>query len=243
MEYDWYKYLILLIVCIVLFYFIFNQLSRTRDYEDVNIFVTCYDSQDESDCIAYIKNRMRADDYPQDRFGKNVLRSIGFETVSPLDSNYSTLLSTHGQITSDILVLGKSRLDRAGAAYLELTDEVLNDYILYGLSDEIKGSLEYYTWEYEGKSYRMGIKISDMPKSLFVTDWRKPGVISDSNRQEYEKLTPEEQSERGLDTEFYLVINRSSVNIGKFGKKSKNRDVQALYVVNRMLQYFNRSNL
>ncbi|MDE6399107.1 MAG: hypothetical protein K2L51_07280 [Clostridiales bacterium] len=243
LEYDWYKYLFILVACIVLFYFVFSQINRTRDYEDVNFFISCYDAS-ENGFSDRVKSEMRSDGYRQNYksvFGENVLRTISFETQNPLDSTYFTMLTTHGEITSDILIVGKSVLENTGAGYLELTDELLTEYLLpKGLKkpdgtvyDLGKDDLTYYTHENEeyGVSRRVGIKVSDFARLPFVTDWHKISSYA-------EKYKDETDPENLPDTEFYLVINRSSANIGKFGKKSKDKNAQALYCVNRFIAYY-----
>lgn len=241
LEYDWYKYLIILIVGIVLFYFIFSQINRTRDYEDVNIFVTCYDSG-ENGFASRVQREMNASTYDSARYGEAVLRSITFEPQDPLSETYGTMLQTHGMVSSDILIVGKSYLEGVGAGFVELTDELLNDYLLpKGLRDandvvydiEID-DLEYFTYVNGNYSRRMGIKVSDFGKMsgsgcVFETDWRK----IPSYREKYEG-----QEENLPDDEFYLVINPDSASIGKFGRKAKDENAQALYLINRFLAYY-----
>ncbi len=232
LEYDWYKYLIILVAGIVLFYFLFSQINRTRDYEDITFFISCYEA-DDNGFSDRVKRDMASDDYKQNgqkKYGENVLRSLTLETQNPLDSNYITLLQTHGQISSDVLIVGKSILENAGPSYLELTDALLRDYLLPdGVQIE---DLDYYAIEHDGRAYRMGIRVSDFSRLPFETDWRK----IQSYKDKYDEMAEENQP----DTEFYLVINRSSVNIGPFGKKSKDKNAQTLFAVNRFIKYYNR---
>ena len=244
LEYDWYKYLLILVACIFLFYFVFSQINRTRDYEDVNFFISCYDASDNG-FSERVKAEMRSDGYKenyQEKYGENVLRTVSFETQNPEDSTYFTMLTTHGDVTSDVLIVGESVLKNAGNAYLELTDEIIEEYLLPKGLKKPDGSvydlgindLSYYTYENEeyGISRRVGIKVSDFARLPFTTDWHKISSYA-------EKYKDETDPEKLPDTEFYLVINRSSVNIGKFGKgKGKAKNKQAFYCVNRFIAYY-----
>ncbi len=238
LEYDWYKYLIILVLGIVVFYFSFSQINRTRDYEDVNIFVSCYESDDNRFTDRVLEDMVRQN-YETARYGEGVLREIAFETQDPLGKEYATLFQTHGMVTSDILIIGKSLIESMGGGFLELTDAILNDYILPGLTMDgtpdgaslgIDG-LEYYNIEFEnGTSRRVGIKISNFSNLPFKTDWRSV----ENYKEQYSEASEEEQP----DDEFYLVINPSSVNIGGFGKKAKGANRQTFYVVNRFIKYY-----
>lgn len=229
LEYDWYKYLILLIVGIVVIYFTFSQINRTRDYEDVAFFVSCYDSSDNG-FETRVKREMQQPDYRADKYGENVLLEISFEAQDPLGDNYGTMLQTHGMISSDVLVLGKSLMENAAAGFVELTDELLTEYLLPA-GTEID-DYEYYEAEFGGEKQRMGIKVSDFTRPPFTFDWYKIEKYKDKYGNAEENNRP--------DTEFYLVLNRSSVNIGKFGKEADDRNAQALYLVNRFIGYYNR---
>ena len=66
--------------------------------------------------------------------------------------------------------------------------------------------------------------------AIFQTDWRNVDKYKDSFKDVSEENLP--------DDEFYIVINPRSVSIGKFGLgKSKPENAQALYAVNRFLEY------
>lgn len=249
LEYDWYKYLIILVAGIFIFVFAFSQINRTRDHEDVRFFVSCYPSRTQNGFADRAKLDMgtqKYKNYYRSTFGDNILRDIDLETQDPLGKEYGTLLQTHGMVSSDVLVLGKRYLDAAnGGGYVVLTDELLTGYLLprdinadgteSGLDID---DLEYYTTQDEnGEVRRTGIKVSGFrcmtgTASVFETDWR--------NVEEYKKKYADITDESKLpDDEFYLVINPNSVNIGGFGnKKSKKENCQALYLVNRFIEYY-----
>lgn len=234
LEYDWYKYLIIIIAGIALFVFVFSQINRTRDYEDVNFFISCYDYS-ENDFSNSAKTDFNKKEYDAKKYGGNYLREISLELQSPLDGNYGTLLQTHGMITSDVLILGKSYLESTdGLGYVQLTDELLTDYLLPKELNLNIDDLEYYESKADGKKY--GIKVSGFAEMngegrKFGMNWREISNLNDKYKDQPEDRQP--------DTEFYLVINPSSVNIGKFGKgKSKDGNAQALYLINRFIKYY-----
>lgn len=245
LEYDWYKYLIILIAVIVVFYFIFSQINSTRDYEDVAIFVSCYAS-DNNGFEERVKTQMGTTTYRKEsapRYGDDVLRTISIETQNPLSNTYGTMLQTHGMVTSDILVVGKKVLDGYGGGFVRLTDELLEDYLLPYVEDEsVEGGkrkmrideLEYYERELAtGEKMRVGIKVSSFtnPKIPFLWDWMRV--------EEYKKQYEDVEEDSRPDSDFYLVINSSSVSIGRFGKKAKEKNAQALYCVNRFIAHYN----
>lgn len=245
LEYDWYKYLIILIAIVVVFYFVFSQINRTRDYEDVAIFVSCYAS-DANRFEERVKTQMGTQSYKEasaSKYGDDVLREISIETQDPLSSTYGTMLQTHGMVSSDILIVSKSVLGGYGNGFVQLTDELLEDYLLPDVADEeAEGGrrkmrideLEYYERELlTGEKIRVGIKVSSFtnPKLPFSWDWTRV--------EDYKKAYEDKEESEQPDKEFYLVINPDSVSIGRFGKKAKDKNAQALYCVNRFIAYYN----
>lgn len=228
LEYDWYKYLIILIAAIAVCWYGFSQINHTRDFEDVTFFVSCYSSED-NDFEERMKREMESSKYDSAKYGENVMRSITFESQDPLGSNYGTMLQTHGFISSDILILGESLMETVGNGYVELTDELLKNYLLpEGMQID---DLEYFETD---SGIRAGIKVSDFSKMkgagcAFQTDWR----TIEKYKEKYGELEEDKQP----DDTFYLMINPKSLNIGKFGGKSKDENAQALYLINRFISY------
>lgn len=236
LEYDWFWYVVILIASVFVCYFVFSQINTTRDYEDVQLFVTCYEEK-EHDFSQHVKDAMRSrkyDDALAEKYGQAVLRNVDVEAQDPLGKSYATLVQTHGFVSSDIIILGEKYLQGMGNGFLELTDVLLLDYLLprdvaeneaaYDIDD-----LEYY--EVDGRRY--GIKVSSFTNLPFETDWRAI--------ESYKEKYAETEADKQPDDVFYLVINPKSVNIGKFGRKSKNENAQALYVVNRFIKYYHHS--
>ena len=250
LEYDWLLYLLIVLVGIFGTYFLFAQINRTRDYEDVTLFVSCYDESTHN-FVGQTLAHMNASEYQATQrqlYGDNILRSLTVEAWDPIgNGEYYTLLQTRGTILSDILVVGKSVMPSCIGTFVPLTDELLNDYLLPDEVD-VKGNptgkklkiedFDYYTVELEnGETRRYGLKISSFPQMhgvghVFEMDWR--------NIESYAALYGEAAEEYQPDDEFYICLNSRSENIGKFGKKSKDKNAQALYVFNRFLTYYYR---
>ena len=244
-EYDWYKYLIIVLAGIFLFIFVFSQINKTRDYEDVVIFLSRYSGDISESFPTRVLGEMETDDYKNELskvYGNSVLREVNVNQQDPLSSSeYTMLLQTQGMISSDLLIIGKSWMDTAATAFVPLTDELLQEYLLPtdmeknvlpdGRRQMEIDDLQYY----EQDGVRYGINVSEFSKfkgnGVIVTDWR----CVESYNSTYAEKPEEEQP----DDTFYLVINPVSVSIGSFGKgKSKPRDVQALFVVNRFIKYY-----
>ena len=243
LEYDWILYLLIVLVGIFGTYFLFSQINRTREYEQVTLFVTCY-SESEHDFVGRTFADMNKSEYKttgQQLYGANILRTISVETWDPVGNNeYVTLLQTRGIVMSDLLIVGKSFMNSCAPSFVPLTDELLEDYLLP--VDRVTGEkltindFEYYTIELpNGESRRYGLKISGFNKmhgagSVFETDWRNISAYAERYGDVDEEYRP--------DDEFYLCLNNQSQNIGRFGKKAKSRNAQALYVFNRFLTYY-----
>ena len=243
LEYDWILYLLIVIVGIVGTVLVFTQINRTRDYEDVKLFVSCY-AERTHDFVGRTVADMNKSEYQsaeRQKYGDNILRSLSIESWDPVgNSEYYTLLQTRGAVLSDILILGKSVMPSCLGTLVPLTDELLNDYLLP--DDVLTGNkltvedFDYYTLELEnGETRRYGLKISDFNKmhgagAVFEMDWRNVAAYAERYAEADEEYRP--------DDEFYICLNTQSQNIGKFGKKAKDKNAQALYVFNRFLTYY-----
>lgn len=256
-EYDWYKYLIILLAGIFVFYFAFSQINRTRDYEDVTVFLSRYDERTGNITENFptrVLGEMETDSYKNvlsQVYGDAVLREVTVNAQDPLGSNeYGMLLQTQGMISSDLLIVGESWLKDGYTGFVPLTDELLEKYLLP--QDMPKGTfaddaertvmaindLQYFYDNEEDVENRVryGINVNafekfNTPYEVLITDWRLV--------EEYNNLYKDKPEEEQPDDTFYLVINPSSVSIGKFGKgKSKAKDTQALFVANRFIKYY-----
>lgn len=233
LEYDWFKYVAILLVAVIGCYFIFSQIVSDRDYETIDIFVSTYSSS--TNDYEFKTMQAMGSEMDTEKYGGNYIRTISFNPQSPVDSNYATLLSTQGNVSSDFLIVGKAQLYNPeseqfdyASGYVELSDEMMNDYLLpEGLSID---DLQYAV---DGNGKRRGVRVDNFERmsgsgGIFELDWRKLQGLNDEYKDR----------ENQPDLEFYLVINPSSVSIGKFGKKSKDGNAQALFCIKKFIQFY-----
>lgn len=208
-EYDWLKYLLLLIASVFAVYMIFYQINVNREFEKIDVFLTCYGNNIGSSVIA---NEYK--EYLKDE-GDTTIRSVTIEMHSQLESEYGTLLSSHGT-TADLLVLSKSQMDSGAYAYFVLTDEIVDRFIPKDIE------VEYYIQDSEEtptiNGNRYGIRIDNLPGIKSEKPENAPIIFDPS------VLSDEVKGDKKYDSEFYLVVNPSSVNKGEFNRKEKNKE-------------------
>ena len=218
-EYDWLIYLLIIAAVIFATYMVFMQINITRDFERVDVFFACYShGADEigDDFLSDIRND-----------GDDVIREVNVSYNSPTNDYYDTLLTSSG-FTSDVLIIRKSDMDRYATWFLEMDDYVLSR--VFGDNTALRDSVDYYEYSpgenaseeekaLAGRKY--GIRVDNFRKINNATVENSPFTFDLSkNSSGYS----EEELEK-FDTEFYIVIDRNSPNIGEKGKKEKYRDL------------------
>lgn len=216
LEYDWFKYVLILIVSIVLFIFVFQQINANRSFEQIQIFASCYEYKINTfgeDTVQALKDE-----------GDKTVREITFNNQSPRSNEYVTLLQTQGNITSDLLILGKHYAEVYKGAYLQWTDEIVD----LAVPEYYRPNAQYLV---DDNGRRYGLRI-DVLKNISDVLGFDPGELPD----------PVPEGEEGkYDTEFYLIVNPDSYNIGKFHYKGKAKDAntQAFKVIKRLIEVYN----
>ncbi|MDR0425946.1 MAG: hypothetical protein LBH24_02120 [Clostridiales bacterium] len=233
LEYDWLKYILLLIAGIVIFYMIFSQINRTRDFEDINVFFSNYRQTVPTQNADYLN-------YLKTKYGDAYIREANINYQSPTGNEYSTLYSTHG-LTSDALVLGRSYMLGNGYGYMTLTPEILALILPEGTTE---ADYEYFTYTeadvengYAHKDLigrRYGIRVDNLKN--IGTDPKTAAFVFDPAALELEGA-------ENMDSEFYLCINPAGLNIGPYNQKAKNREryadcLQTFYYAEYFLQTF-----
>lgn len=233
LEYDWIKYIAILVASIVVWVFVFTTINANKDWETINFFVTSY-SEKENDFPSEAKVKL------SQQFGDEKIREISLEIQSPLGKDYSTLLQTHGFISSDILVLTEKQM--RGVKFDEDGKEIVGEFDqAYGLfhsflpmTQELKDiiipkemNIEFFENTIDDNFLQVenwGIRIDNLSQidKIFVLD-----------------QPVEEGKEKPPREKFYMVINRASKNIGTFGKKAKAENIQALQCINIFLSTYN----
>lgn len=217
LEYDWFKYVLILIVSIALFIFVFQQINVNRSFEKIEIFASCYE---------YKSNTFGADTINAlNGEGDTTVREIDINSQNPRGNQYITLLQTQGNISSDMLIVGKYYAKQYIGGYLEWTDAIVELAVPAYYRSEAK-----YLVDENGKRY--GLRVDILKNIDDVFTFTPPGEIPDP--------IPEGE-EPQYDDEFYLIINPDSYNIGKYQYKGKAKDknVQAFKVVKRLIEVYN----
>ncbi len=216
LEYDWFKYVLILIVSIVLFIFVFRQINVNRSFEQIQIFASCYEYKSNTFCEDTLAALQAEDD--------KTVRELSFNPQNPRSSEFTTLLSTQGNITSDLLILGKSYAEGYKGAYLQWSDEIV----------------ELCVPEYYREAAQFLVDDNGRRYGLRIDGLKNIGDILNFNPGELPDPIPEGK-EGEYDTEFYVLINPDSYNIGKYHKKGKAKEsnVQTFKVIKRLIEVYN----
>ena len=219
LESDWVKYVAVILVCIFGWYFVFMEININREFEVINVFFTCYDTND-------TKLGAEFEDYLEEK-GDTVIRDVRVAYKDPMLGGYNQLLTAEGFI-DDIIILSKEDLFTYSVQFVPIEGEVLDACV----PKEMQDDLEYFTYTEEGRnpdriaqSYlgkRLGIRIDNLPKLLgsaspFIFDL---SVLNPDMTEE--ELAPYQH-------EFYIVMNRRSLHVGEYGRKKKYRDLTQSY--------------
>lgn len=236
LEYDWYKYIIFVIVGIIAVVFTFQQINRNKNDEDFAVFFTAYSAR-ENTYVGDMYGAFESEDYDAETYGPNIFREISVEFQNPDINEYGTLLSTHGQVTSDVVIVHKSyyanKTDDGKETffsvfgYLELTDEVL---ALMGIDDKTNSPYEFMCVNSAGERVAVGTE-----------GGRIFGIRIDnlSNIGGIAQLTKETADGEKVTDEYYLYILRDGANIGPYGKKNKKpENKQTFFCVKQFLQKY-----
>lgn len=224
-EYDWLKYLLVIVLSAFVMYMIFMQINITRDFERLEVFFSCYYNNESSLSNDYL-DTIRSE-------GDDIIREATVSYQSPVGEYYGQLFISSG-FTSDVLIIRKSEMEVYANWFLEMDEEVLAACV----PEELKDSLEYYVYssadrdpEYvdpsaEGKIF--GIRVDNLKKIAV----ENPPFVFDVSL-----LNPDltEEELKAYDTEFYIVLDKNSVKIGDKGKKEEYHDLTQAY---RFVRFF-----
>lgn len=132
-EYDWLKYLLVIVLSAFVMYMIFMQINITRDFERLEVFFSCYYNNESSLSNDYL-DTIRAE-------GDDIIREATVSYQSPVGEYYQQLFTTAG-FTSDVLIIRKSEMEVYANWFLEMDEEVLAACV----PEELKDSLDYYVY-------------------------------------------------------------------------------------------------
>ncbi len=234
LEYDWLKYLLILVASIVLWYFVFYQINLTRDFEKVDVFFTCYGNSTPSIEKEFLDVLVSEND--------DYIREVNINFQSPDNEYYSQLYTSHGYV-ADVLIIPKYYMDNNGFFFKEWTDEFIEDLFTPAEGEEFTvdiSDLDFYRYttegkdpnnayaEAEGKCY--GIRVDNLAKIAvdyppFWFDPQKMYPDSEIN----ETWTSEDY------TQYYLVISPNSIKIGNHGRDEAYRHLTQTF---RFVRWF-----
>jgi hypothetical protein len=217
-EYDWLKYVLVILVSVFACYLLFYQINITRKHERMDIFFACY--RNNSTLAADFLSTVKAE-------GDTVIRDVNITYGNPTDGEqYPQLMNANG-FTSDLMVVTETDIKQYATWFLPFDEGVKKACIPEQMAD----SLEYYLGE-DGTAY--GVRVDNL--SAFASN--NPAFVFDVRKLDTSGLTEEEIA--SYDTKFYVAILPGSVKIGTYGKKEeRHNQMQTFRFVHYFLEKYN----
>ena len=223
-EYDWLKYVLVLLASILVFYIIYWQINVTREFEKLDIYFSTYQQNVGTTLSDGFKQKLSEE-------GDSTIRKVNISYQTPLDNSY-TMTMTANSYTSDLMILPDTYMESQSYNFVEFTEDILEECIPEGMEVEkyVYPSTDEALKKHHGKIY--AIRIDNLKKIDNSVNKENSPFVFDLTQfvKEEEKEAYEEYSSK-----FYLVINPNSVNIGKYGKDT---DYQHLKQTFRFVRYF-----
>lgn len=147
LEYDWFKYVLILILSVVLWWFLYDTVTKPKDFETLHIFALTSSIENERE--QYEKSFFSAMDAKND----HTILDFSFETNSPTGNRIGEVILARAMV-ADIFIVSEAYVKNyAHYGFLPLEDGLLTSYGL--------GGLNYYESE-EGIKY--ALDLSDFSK-------------------------------------------------------------------------------
>ena len=227
-EYDWLKYIAILIVSIFVWYFVFMQINVTRDFEKIEVFFSQYSTEGPDLSTDFI-NEMNA-------AGDDVIRDVNVNYQSPKSAEtYGTLFQAN-QLTADIMILPKKYMDgfalyfrewaenpeafvsdKGFANYL-FTPEPTGENFSFDWKEWFSDENNLYVFQAEGDNAERYSQYNGRVCGIRIDNLKGIAMDNSPFAFDYKKINPDDKES---DTEFYLVICSSATNLGKFSKNPK----------------------
>lgn len=211
LEYDWFKYLLILVASIALFVFVFIMINKTRDVEDIRVFASAYAKKE----YAFSGKAMQA----LQSGGDNRIREVELNYYDVKDSSYIMQLQSNGVMSSDILIVGETVLKQFGSGLLTLNDEILARMLPDGFIPEL-----YRDESGAARAVRVDTLKNVSEALVFSYEGEKPDDA--------------EEDDFTYDTKFYLAVNAKSKNIGEYGTKGVAGNYQTFTVASTFFTCF-----
>ena len=223
-EYDWLKYVLVLLASILIFYLVYWQINVTREFEKLDIYFSTYQNNNGTKLSDEFKAHLSSK-------GDDIIRDVNISYQDPATSTYGALTTTNSY-TSDIMILTEKDMKLYGYDYVEINDDIWSECVPDGMEVErfVFTSEEVELAQFNGKTY--GIRIDNLKKLDNSVHKANAPFIFDLRH-----IIPEDEMEgfEAYDTKFYLTINPNSVNIGKYGKDKNYRHLKQTF---EFIRYF-----
>ena len=250
LKYDWFKFVVVLVVAIVVPVFVFSWIGNTRKWEHIDILIVAdkfYDEDLAKDALAYLKEQN-----PDTK-----IREINISWIKPSDTGYQETYEAQAGTTASICILPESEMLQTGYKFSTLVNNgyedgatdlysAMTDWSAFAMpNEEIK---EYYfgadwsdnTFRYvydgddpENNTYLAntanrcvyGLRIDEIASSQFKF-YKYDGLNVEMDENNMPK------TERG-----YLVLNSTPniVTVGTLGKDPKYHYSNETFVVAQFL--------
>jgi len=213
LEYDWFKYFLILFAAIALWIFAFQMINQDREFEIIGIFAAASEVQD-----GMVMQRL-GNEFADDDLIRNT--SIRF---APYGSQaFFEQLQTVGMIRSDILILPR-RLMQGRAEDIEYTHGfalgmlILDDNLIESI---LPHGVENINFFIDTSGNRRGIRVDDLPYADNFFNF----------------VRPENADEE--DFSFYISFNPGSLNIGAYSqsRRARHDNKQAIHAVRLLLEW------
>lgn len=146
-HFNWYKYLLIFVLCFVVFYYIFDIAKKPTYDEQISIFVS----------TEYI-----SDEFSKDMYSKlNAKEILEVHTVyfDPEKAEYPVMFQTRGIVNNDIVILNEMGLrDMDYLLFADLSSSYFTNYF--------DCELNYYVYEEK----KLGIDVTDVIKPYLRED-------------------------------------------------------------------------
>ncbi len=208
-EYDWLKYVAILAASVFLWVMVFVQINVDRSYEQLSIFVGCYNCDDYSIGDDFLNAKKSEEG--------NSLRDVSINIYHPNESDtYSDALISY-YMTCDVMIVGTADIVGSVYNFIELTDELIEICVPESLRD----SVEYYTVDDDGDydqsgSHKMLIRVDNLLK-LDADNPHFNFSYSDVFPDKFAEMTETEQDYYSNE-KWYIGVNVNSDNAGLQGK-------------------------
>lgn len=195
LNYNLSGYLAIIILSVVLWTSVFSLITRYKNYEQIQIFVTSEAiSQNFRDNLQYSLN-------------SNEIKDIQITQISYDNQYYDSNLVTHGMLDCDILILPEIVISATG----------VNDFVVLNNSLLDNYGIDYTIFNYlEVSDLNYGIKIYDSETKINLLD----GYVYFSNDES---------------NNYYMFVNKASVNAGDFGVQISETTENAYLVLKEIL--------